>query len=125
MAATELRPLTVREQRAAAVLRRVFPADAVLVAVAALLGTIARGLVSAYCNGPTGGPQGGAAASYCSTVHHGWSWGAFIAAAIAIVAVLRLLGGRRRLRRPLTLGLLVMALVANTAIVLSLPGFTT
>jgi hypothetical protein len=103
----------------------VFPADAILVAIAAFLGTIARGLVSAYCHGPTGGPQGGTAASYCSTIHHGWSWGAFIAAALAVVAVLRLLSGRWRCRRPVTFGLLVTALVANTAIVGSLPGYTT
>jgi hypothetical protein len=62
--------------------------------------------------------------SYYSTIHHGWSWGAFIVAALVIVAVLRLLGGRWRLRCPVTLGLLVTALAPNTAIVVSLPGYT-
>jgi hypothetical protein len=94
MSPEQLSPLTDREQRAVAVLRHVFPADAVLLAVAVLFGAIAHGLVSAYCNAPDGGPQAGTAASYCSTVGHGWSWGVFIATPVAIVVLLRLLGRR-------------------------------
>jgi hypothetical protein len=119
----QLSPLTDREQRVVAVLRVVFPADVVLLAVAVLFGTIAHGLVSAYCNAPGGGPQSGTAASYCSTVSHGWSWGVFIAASVAIVVLLRLLGSQWRHRRQITLAVLVVALVANTVIVSSLPGY--
>jgi peptidoglycan/LPS O-acetylase OafA/YrhL len=119
----QLGSLTDREQRAVAVLRRVSPADVVLLAVAVLFGTIAHGLVSAYCNAPGGGPQAGTAASYCSTVSHGWSWGVFIATSVAIVVLLRLLGNRWRHRRQITLAVLVVALVANTVIVSSLPGY--
>jgi hypothetical protein len=101
----------------------VSPADAVLLAVAALLGALARGIVSAYCTAPGGGPEGGTAASYCSTVGHGWSWAAFTAAAIAIGAVPLMLCRRWRFRHQGALALVVAALVANTAIVSSLPGY--
>jgi hypothetical protein len=123
MPAYELRPLTRREQRVALVVRRLVAADAAVMVVAALLGIVARGIVAAYCNPPGDPVQGGAAASYCSTVGHAWSWGAFIAAA-AVTAALPLMMCRRwRLPRQFSLLMVVVALVANTAVLSLLPGY--
>jgi len=123
MLAYELRPLTRREQRVAAVVRRLVAADAAVIVVAAVLGTVARGIVSAYCSPPGDPVQGGAAASYCSTIGHAWSWFAFIAAAAVIAALPLMMSRRWRLRRQFTLLLVVAALVAHTAVLSLLPGY--
>lgn len=118
-----LRPLTPREQRVAEVAGRVFPVKAVVPAVAAILGVVAHGLVTGYCHPGYDGPAGGAALSYCSAADHGWSWPAFVGAALMIGAVPLVLFGHWRFRRWAALGLVVVAVVANTVIVHSLPGY--
>jgi hypothetical protein len=116
-----LAPLTPREARVAALLRRVLPADAVLVIAAALLGMLARGLVAAYCHQAPVGPEGGTTgAAYCSSVAGVWSWGAFVVTAIVTVGVVRLLCGQRRFARPVALTTVMLALIVNTIIVNSL-----
>ena len=118
-----LRPLTPREQRVADVVGRVFPASAVVLAVAAVFGVVAHGMVTGYCHPGYDGPAGGAALSYCSTADHGWSWAAFVGVALMIGAVPLVLFRRWRFRRPAALGLVAVAVVANTVIVHSLPGY--
>jgi hypothetical protein len=121
MSSPQLRTLTAREQRASELLRRI-PADLVLGVVAAALGAFARVLVNAYCSQPGGAPEGGTdGASYCRSVAGLPSWTAYVAAAIGIALIARLLFKRVGHSRVIALAVVLVALVANTIVVFSLP----
>jgi hypothetical protein len=121
MRSRELQPLTAREERVAELIRRI-PADLVLIVVAAALGAFARLLVNAYCSQPDGAPEGGTAGwNYCRSVAGLPSWLAYVAAAVGIAVVVRLLFKRVAHSRTIALGLVILALIAGTIVVYSLP----
>jgi hypothetical protein len=121
MSSTNLAPLAAREQRVVDALSRVFPAGLGTVAGAAGLGGLGRALVSAYCSSPTD-PSVGAGGSYCASVAHGVSRVLYIAVAVSISMVVITLRRRLRHRHAIALIAVLLALIANTIVVFSLPN---
>jgi MYXO-CTERM domain-containing protein len=114
---TELAPLTPRERRAADVLRRWFPADAVMLIAAALIGLLACAMVRAYCRGTDALEFGAVGRSYCGSATGSSNWWLFVAAAVAVAAAVRIVLRRRRMARVAALAAVFAALIANTIVV--------
>jgi hypothetical protein len=120
--APQLRPLTVREQRAADFFRRAWVAEVVLAIGAVTEGTLGRGLVQAYCKSAPSGPLGGSlGAAYCANMRPPYTWAAFIAVAVAGALVAGWLCRRLTYRRTIALVVVFVAVIANTIVVWSLP----
>jgi hypothetical protein len=121
MDVNELRPLTDREQRVAAAVRRTFPPDLVLIIISAALGAFGRALVNGYCHTPTGGPEAGSGASYCRSVADASSWLLYVSAGILIAVFARFVFRRLHHARLIAVAAVAIALIVNTVIIYSLP----